>query len=83
MANFELDLTSYLFYKIITVVSTILIYRTYGRWFILFFIILLLPSPRRRDVSRIIPNMKQDISLLLTRTLAFSLLKISVCLRGV
>ena len=37
LGNFELDLTSYLFYKFITVVSTILLYHMYGRWFILFF----------------------------------------------
>ena len=30
VGNFELDLTSYLFYKFITVVSTILLYRMYG-----------------------------------------------------
>ena len=33
---FELDLTSYLFYIFITVVSTILLYHMYGRWFILY-----------------------------------------------
>ena len=33
--NFELDLTTYLFYKCITaVVSTILVHHMYGRWFI-------------------------------------------------
>ena len=36
--NFELDLTSYLFYTFITVVSTILLYHMYGGWFILFFL---------------------------------------------
>ena len=39
MGNFELDLTSYLFYKFITVVSTIiLLYHMYDTWFILFFL---------------------------------------------
>ena len=35
MGNFELDLTSYLFYKFkfVTVVCAILLYHTYGRWF--------------------------------------------------
>ena len=37
MGNFELDLTSHIFYKFITVVSTILLYHMYGRRFILFF----------------------------------------------
>ena len=32
VGNFELDLTSYLFYKFITVVSTILLYHMYGGW---------------------------------------------------
>ena len=36
--NFELDLTSHLFYKFINVVSTILLYCMYGRRFILFFL---------------------------------------------
>ena len=36
VGNFELDLTSYLFYKFIAVVSTILLYHMYGRWFSLF-----------------------------------------------
>ena len=36
--EFELDLTSNLFYKFITVVFTaVLLYHMYGRWFILFF----------------------------------------------
>ena len=43
MGNFELDLRSYLFYKFVLEVSTILLYHMYGRWFILFFI---LSSPR-------------------------------------
>ena len=38
MGNFELGLTSYLFYTFITVVSTILLYRVCGRWGILFFL---------------------------------------------
>ena len=33
MGNFELDLTSYLFCKVIYVVSTILLYHMYGGWF--------------------------------------------------
>ena len=37
VGNFELDPTSYLFRKFIIVVSTILLYRMYGGWFILFF----------------------------------------------
>ena len=36
--NFELDLTSHLFYKLITVVSSILLYHMYGRRFLLFFL---------------------------------------------
>ena len=36
--NFELDLPSYLFNKFIIVVSTLLLYHMYGRWFILFFL---------------------------------------------
>ena len=36
MWNFELDLTSHLFHKFITVVSTILLHHMYGRRFILF-----------------------------------------------
>ena len=38
VGNFELDLTSHLFYKFITVVSSILLYHMYGRRFILFFL---------------------------------------------
>ena len=38
MGNFELGETSHLFYKFITVVSTILLYHMYGRRFILFFL---------------------------------------------
>ena len=33
MGNFELDLTSHLFYKFITVVSSMLLYHMYGGWF--------------------------------------------------
>ena len=36
VGNFELDLTSDLFDKVITVVSTMLLYHMYGRRFILF-----------------------------------------------
>ena len=36
--EFGLDQTSHLFYKCITVGSTILLYHVYGRWFILFFL---------------------------------------------
>ena len=38
MENFELDLTSHLFYKCIAVVSTVLLYHVYGERFILFFL---------------------------------------------
>ena len=38
VGNFELDLTSHLFYKCITVVSTVLLYHMYGKRFILFFL---------------------------------------------
>ena len=37
VGNFELYLTSHLFYKCITVVSTVLLYHMYGKLFILFF----------------------------------------------
>ena len=40
VGNFELDLTSHLFYRCITttvVVSTVLLYHMYGKRFILFF----------------------------------------------
>ena len=37
VGNFELGKTSHLFYKLITVVSTILLYHMYGRRLILFF----------------------------------------------
>ena len=40
MGNFELDLISHLFYKFVTVVSSILLYHMYGRRIILFFIAL-------------------------------------------
>ena len=42
MGNFELGKTSRLFYKFITVVSTILLYHRYGRRFISFFLTILL-----------------------------------------
>ena len=37
--EFWLDLTSHLFYKFITIVSTILLYHMYGRRLILFFLL--------------------------------------------
>ena len=36
--NFEIDLTSHVFYKFITVVYSILLYQMYGRRFIMFFL---------------------------------------------
>ena len=37
VGDFELDLTSYLFYNFITVVSTILLYHMHGRRFLVCF----------------------------------------------
>ena len=48
MGNFELGKTSHVFYKFVTVVSTIPLYHMYGRRFVLFFLPPALKSGRVR-----------------------------------
>ena len=59
MGNFELDLTSHLFYLFITLVSTILLFHMYGRRYILFF----LPPDFRAQINEELAKSNFDFFL--------------------